>query len=361
MMSDLDPWADPDDPGAAWRRPWEDEVPARRHPAEPTDDHSLLAPLARAQDAIARLEARTAAAPPAVAEGLRARLAFHEAAGWLGHSHVWIHPQDLALRAAGLTGSYYVADHTGRLAAVLPASSAPDAALEATPSDAAAELALRFARLWQRLAEHRTWHPLADADAMRATLDALAADGRVTDAALADWLAALRQRDAAPALLRAGRAGRAWLNRSAETDPLGLAGLLLAACVWRAAGFGRPVSLPFWSAGAPRLRRLVLQVGRAWEAGFLGCVADAAQAASRDLYRLLQAAETGRALACTARSRLPAAVDVALRQPIVTARSLATALGITPQAALGLLRQLIAAGILREATGRRAWRAFVLA
>jgi hypothetical protein len=56
-----------------------------------------------------------------------------------------------------------------------------------------------------------------------------------------------------------------------------------------------------------------------------------------------------------------AAASAASSQPIVTARSLASALSVTPQAALGLIRQLIAAGILREATGRRACRAFVLA
>jgi len=34
------------------------------------------------------------------------------------------------------------------------------------------------------------------------------------------------------------------------------------------------------------------------------------------------------------------------------------ALAITPQAAFRLLRQLITAGVIREATGRAAWRAF---
>jgi DNA-binding MarR family transcriptional regulator len=37
---------------------------------------------------------------------------------------------------------------------------------------------------------------------------------------------------------------------------------------------------------------------------------------------------------------------------------LAEALSVTPQAALGLLRQLVAAGVVREATGRAARRAF---
>jgi predicted ArsR family transcriptional regulator len=58
---------------------------------------------------------------------------------------------------------------------------------------------------------------------------------------------------------------------------------------------------------------------------------------------------------------LPRALDHVLRTPVVTARSLAEALSVTPQAALGLLRQLTAAGVVREATGRAAWRAFTTA
>ncbi|MGH7086858.1 MAG: hypothetical protein ACREFN_17920, partial [Acetobacteraceae bacterium] len=107
-----------------WQPAWESDVEAdleppgpfspRRLPAEPDDSHPLLAPLARAQDAVARLEARAEAASPAVAEGLRARMSYREAAGWLAHAHIWIHPQDLALRDANLTGSYGAAARRGR-------------------------------------------------------------------------------------------------------------------------------------------------------------------------------------------------------------------------------------------------------
>jgi hypothetical protein len=48
--------------------------------------HPLLAPLAKAQDAVARLEACAEAAPPDIAEGLGARLAYREGAGWLACS-----------------------------------------------------------------------------------------------------------------------------------------------------------------------------------------------------------------------------------------------------------------------------------
>ena len=63
------------------------------------------------------------------------------------------------------------------------------------------------------------------------------------------------------------------------------------------------------------------------------------------------------ALARAVRWRLPQTLAHVLRSLVVTARSL----DITPQAAVGLLRQLRDAGIVREATGRAAWRAFTVA
>jgi len=57
-------------------------LPRRKAAAEPADNHPLLMPLAQAQDAVARLEA---SASPAIIEGLRARMAYREAAGWLAH------------------------------------------------------------------------------------------------------------------------------------------------------------------------------------------------------------------------------------------------------------------------------------
>src|ERR1700745_3358319 len=104
---------DPEEDDAFWFKPaWEteDEVeppgPLRRAPkpaAEPNYDHPLLTPLAYAQDAVARLESKAETASDAVAEGLRARMSYLEAAGWLSHAYVGIHPRDLALRDNGIT------------------------------------------------------------------------------------------------------------------------------------------------------------------------------------------------------------------------------------------------------------------
>ncbi len=359
-----------DDEDEWWRPPWEtdDEAtvdppgpPLPHKPAvEPDYTHPLLVPLARAQDAQARLEARAGTASPAVAEGLRARMAYREAAGWLSHAHIWIHPQDLALRDAGLTGSYGVAARAGRLEGELPATTAQGSDFEVPPSDLVVDQALRLARLWRRLAEFRTWAPLADAAAMRETLLSLGCRGAVADAEIKDWLALVHMREHGPVLIRAGHSVRDWMNRPPATEPLTPDGTFLAACLWREKGFGREIGLPFWSAPEPRHHRLALRVGMEWMAGFLDCVTEAARAATGELDRLQRAEAKGRLLARTARSRLPDALDAMLRAPIVTAGGLAKGLDVTPQAALGLLRQLCEAEIIREATGRASWRAFVI-
>jgi hypothetical protein len=357
-----------DDDEVWWRPPWETDNDAleppgpprpRKAAVEPDYAHPLLIPLARAQDTVARLEARAEAASPAIAEGLRARMSYREAAGWLAHSHVWIHPQDLALRDGGLTGSYGAAVRAGRLETELPATVAHGSGFDATPSDVAVDSALRMARHWRRLAEFRTWTPLADAAALRETLQSLGYRGDFIDSDADEWLASVHIREQGPALIRAGAGARDWLNRP-KSEPLGPDGIFLAACLWRGKGFGRVISLPFWMAGEQHHHRLGLRVGIEWMAAFLDCVADAARAGIGELDRLQQAEGKGRLLARTARSRLPDAVEAVLRAPIVTARDLAKGLGVTPQAALGLLHQLVRAGIIREATGRASWRAFVI-
>jgi hypothetical protein len=111
---------DPEDDAGFWFRPgWETDVeqdlelpgsrPIRKPGAEPDYDHPLLTPLARAQDAVARLETKAEMVSPAVVEGLRARLSYLEAAGWLSDVYMSINPLDLALRECGAVTSYGVA------------------------------------------------------------------------------------------------------------------------------------------------------------------------------------------------------------------------------------------------------------
>jgi hypothetical protein len=323
----------------------------------------LLLPLAKAQDTIARLEAAAAAASAPVREGLWARLAFREAAGWLAHQGHWIHPIDLALRDAGLTGSYAAAHLRHRLPSVLPATIGAAEQPPRVPEDQEAALALTIARLWRRLSESQTWRPLQDARALAAALTPLG-EGR-GPADLAERLRQLRPPDDLPTLVAAGVLARDWerdwerdWQEAGRADRLSLPGVFLAACVWQAQG---SAALPVWSAPVQRLHRLALQPRRGWLPLFLEAVAEAAMRGRQELVRLQRAEAKAAGLAHTARSHLPGAAALALRHPVVTPRVIASALGVTHRAALGLTRQLETSGIIRETTGRSAWRAFAVA
>lgn len=356
-----------------WFRPvWEtgDELDPpgrprpRKPPSKPDYDHPLLIPLARAQDAVARLEAKAEMASPAVVEGLRARLSYLEAAGWLSYAHTWIHPRDLALRDYGLMMSYGPAARTNQLAAVLPATVPQHADFDhvvetgAIGLDTAANRALKLARMWRRLGELSTWRPLSDAEAVHKTLKSLGY-GRTEDGVIEDWLAGIDERNQGPDLIRAGRAVVDWMCQPGvrDRDP---DGVFLGMCLWRDKNRKAPIPLPFWSAPELYHNRLGSRVGLDWMTQFLECVTAAALIGLRELTRLLAAEKKRSAIGVTVRSRLPDAFDAVLRAPVVTADSLAKSIQVTPRAALGLLGQLTAAGLVREATGRASWRAFAL-
>ena len=363
--------------------------PPRRWTPPPSSGRS---PTASA--ALARLDARLAAAPPDVADGLRARLALREAAGWLAHQHgAWVHPTDLGLREAGLTGSLTAAAMSGRLRAALPATLAPAPAPRRRSAggrrgggprrpgtgraglaeDRAVADALRLGRLWRRLAEQRGWAPLADADTLRQLLAQLGGPAPAEEA-LADWLGRFAGGTVAPAPV--GRAGVP--TRRARRSP---------PCCGRGR---RPRRGRRGSAGAgqggpavdrravPRRRRLAPRRGRTirrqWpghraaalvgdaaapgapgpgrRAGLAGRLphhGDRRRAARRPgTHPPADRGGAGAALRRTARSHLPAAAELALRPPVLTARGLAERLRLSPQAALGLLNQLVAAGVLRK-------------
>jgi hypothetical protein len=160
-------------------------------------------------------------------------------------------------------------------------------------------------------------------------------------------------------LIRAGRAARDWLNRPGVA-PYHPAGYFVAACLWREETARAPIPLPFWSASELDHHRLTLRFGLDWMAQFLECVTAAATTGLRELARLLEAEKKRMDIHATARSRLPDALDAVLRVPVVTADSLAQSIRVTPRAALGLLGQLAATGVVREVTGRASWRAYAL-
>jgi hypothetical protein len=334
----------------------------RAKPVAPSDDHPLLLPLAQAQDALARLDALASVASPAVTEGLRARLAFREASGWLAYSHIWVHHHDLALRSSAKTGSYSAAALKGAVREVIPNSLAADGfAFEAIAQDAYVDIALWFARYWRRLAEQRTWSPLQDERLVGEVLDNLAGEKRrPNEDDIADWLAGVRHRAASPPLLRAVKAGRDWMNLPGAAPDLPIEGTFLAAAVWNEKGHGRSIPLPFWSAPTAHHHKLSLKTGLDWTVGVLDCIARSARIGLDELDRL-QAAEAKIAdLGRTKRSMLPAALAYAVRTPIITAKSLADGLKLSPQAGTILVRQMLEMDFLLEATRRESWRAFVV-
>ncbi len=174
-----------------------------------------------------------------------------------------------------------------------------------------------------------------------------------------NWLAGIYGREQGPDLIRTGRAIIDWMCQPGvrDKDP---EGVFLGVCVWCDKNHKALISLPFWSAPEQYHHRLSLKTGLDWMGQFLECVTAAAMTGLRELARLLEAEKKRADIGATARSRLPDALDALLRAPVVTAESLAKALQVTPRAALGLLQQLTAAGVVGEATGRASWRAFAL-
>jgi HTH DNA binding domain len=346
------------------RNPWEDEPepPAERRSASSGERpkaaaECLLIPLARAQDAVARLEASVAASPLDVAAGLRSRLALFEAAGFLAHHGPAVHPHDLALRDAGLTGSFALAAMTGRLKQEAPWTMA-EREEDAVADDHLVACALAYARHWRRLAEHATLQPLKSVETLAAPLAQLGAP-LAGDETTRVWLDSLLGPNERPGLLAAAAVMAAGLPGREREDRLDLAASYVAASLWRRHGYGRSVALSFWSAPVSRIDGLGR--GGEFERGYLDCIAEAAHRGIRELDRLNQAAGRIAALPGTARSRLHDAGATALREPLITGRLLADKLAISTRAALDLIARLVTAGVLREMTGRGAWRGYTLA
>lgn len=358
----------------AARPPWASRTAAEPAAAIPAE--ALLRPLAAAEDALSRLDALAGAASPAVQAGLAARMALDEAAGWLSVEDIWVHPRDLALREARLTGSTTAALLGERLAAALPATvQEAEAEPAEAPGDAAIEQALALARLLRRLATLQTLDPLDSAESLGLALGALgaaqwpAASGipGVTAPDFFQWRAGfLKAGEDLPATLAAARGASAWARAAGEAEPArptALQALLMAAVLTKRLGRLRHVSLPFWSAFSGRMARQRPRLqDPGWPAFFLTEVAEAARRGLSELDRLNAAAARAAALAARERSHGQSgkAAEIALRQPVMTATGLAQQLGATPQGALLIIKRLVAAGVLREATGRASFRAFMV-
>jgi hypothetical protein len=328
----------------------------------PSEEHKLLAPLASAQDALSRLNAMASMSSRDVTEGLRARMAFMEASGLLAYSHVWVHPLDLALRSSHHTSSYASANVKGDLRPALPNTLSAGYLLDVVPEDSLVDLALRYAGIWRRLADFSTWFAGLDGDlfAFVETLGKVGWHGEA-DENVQEWLDQVRKAAPSPPLLQAGWAGRSWGNLAGNRPDLTPDGSFLAAATWKKKGQGRTIPLPFWSAPNTFHNRLSLKTGLDWSLAWLEVVERAARLGLDELENLRAAESRIEELpAKTKRAKLPAALRFAIRQPVFTASSLARHIKITAPAASALVNQMEEAGLIKEATKRKAWRAFAL-
>lgn len=328
-----------------------------------SEQHQLLAPLASAQDALTRLDAIASMCSLDVLEGLRARMAFKEASGLLAYSHVWVHPLDLALRSSHHTSSYASASLKGDLHPSLPNTLSTGYQLDTVPDDNLVDLALRFATMWRRLADLSTWFAGLDGNlnALEEVLGKIGWHGTPDDH-VQGWLENVRKAAPSPPLLQAGWAGRTWGNLPGNRPDLTPEGSFLAAATWKKKGYGRSLPLPFWIAPNALHNKLSLKTGIDWSAAWLEVVERAARIALDELEQLRAAeGKIAELPGKTKRSMLPHGLRFALRQPVFTASSLARHTKITAPAASALVNQMEGAGLIKEATQRKAWRAFTLA
>jgi len=341
--------------------------PPAKAPPAPSSSDDLLHHLSEAEDALSRMDAAAMTAPEAVRQGAVARLAYREASGWLASLDLWVHPHDLALRDLGLTGSYVAAASTGRLVANLPNTLAEARNEDAStvPEDRVVAFCLGLARALRRLAEVRSWKPLADASAAGKAMETLGLADYEAEIAFVDWTDARSDTSKAPPLLSAINAAMAWRKLDDREGGDLRAGFVAAAMV-AGAGRLRAMPLPLWTA------RRALQGMRRLEAPFadtdearcllLRGIAEGARAAMTELDRLggiIQRAE-GMLRQRRRSSRMGDAIDAAIRTPCLTPTALGRRLGVTPQAATRLLREMAEAKLVREATGRRSFRAFAM-
>ncbi len=333
--------------------------------------------LAKAEDAVARLDERLATSP--IADAFRARTHVHDAAAAVFLEGELVHLDDLVLHDAAadirspthaLTRAHAALRARRRIAAAIPgwAASAglnqlrglatPDGArekaqkhedpIQAEEDALAAELAALDALL-ARTNRILDGHPVAAAPSP--DLLTLADKNR-----LEEWLGHLRSTEHATPVLAAALAGAA-LEELAPLPNQAWLGRLLVADLLRTRGKTRH-HLPALNLGM-KLATRERKRGRAdrtalWIAAITAAAETGLSNHDRLLntYRGLQRKLVGR----RSTSRLPALVELVMRAPVVSSQTIASELKVTPRAAQDLVAEL---GI-RELTGRTRYRCWGL-
>lgn len=345
---------------------------------------ALAAPLARAEDAMARLDERLARSP--LRAGFLARSHFIDAAHALRLEGGFVVMEDLVLRDAGmdarapsheLTRAHDILRARRRLVAKPPGWALSPEGLEtlrteAGESDAAGEAAPPPAAPAPEAEEEDEFaHLFADVDAALARAgrvlagerpaparDPLVYDPAIDEPArLAEWRASVEETQDAPPTLACAAALDAW-ERLSPLEHRRWLGPLLAAALLRARG--KTFALPGLCEGlaaVPRERRrargaterLVANLAGIAAAGESGLRHHDRWASARDA--LLKKCEGRRES-----SMLRAAVDIVLARPLISAAILAKEIDCTERAALNFVADLG----LRETTGRKRYRAWAV-
>lgn len=347
----------------------------------------LAAPLARAEDAVARLDERLARSP--IRDGWCARNRFTETVASLLLDGALVQTEDLVLHDAmldvrtpthELTRAHSHLRLARRLAGLAPADAMSVAGVltllgrrgsvetsrEADDDGDEAEAFEGEGTAWDAT--------LAEVDALLARTDRLLEAAEVPSRSLPDgllrvpapdrddriarWLAEVEAAYERPPTLAAAWALVAWEALEPFPDEAGL-GRLLAANVLRDRGKLRPHLLDIASGlrtVAPERRRhpdLVVRLLTALEAIAAGAGRGLEDHDQRLAGREVLLHRIGRRRSS---SRLPQLVDLVIAAPLVTAEAIAAALSVTPRAALNMIAELG----LREVTGRGRFRAWAV-
>lgn len=350
-FADRQRWDNVEDEDISWGRSV-DPLVEESEPRHTGMTEGLVQDLMTATAALARLDERIAGAAPSVRAGWTARLLLEDAAaaarldGWLTD------PRRLLELDLGLAREANADDSKGLLVLQLLR-----AALRRSPRHLYQPAKLMAAAGLRQPSAKRRRAPvlppwvelfLPDRDQVRNAL---------SKALDREALTVLGQR---PALLGAADLLQRWHESGAATVLGGTLGRHLTSA-WLVRKGLLQVSLPLASVGWLGSRGAYLPNDREhWPAAFIEGLT---RAADRGLQLETRLAAFRRSLlevaeAAGSKSALPRVVEVLVARPAVTSAGLAAELGITPRAALGILSDLQARGLVVDMMGRKSFRAW---